>query len=206
MIVGVALFPLLAFAFVFADALITAVYTAAYVNAVPVMRVYSISSVAYVVELNSIMMLLRQGPFAMRVNFVVLLIGIPSSLAGALIAGLPGAAAGSVAAIFAERAMTLYRVSSLTGVPIRRLQEWAGLARVLVPAACSAALAGWLVEQTAALAPLAPLVRVAEGAAIMALVYPVALLLAGQRRLLFDLIGLLLREKRPAPDPQPERT
>jgi hypothetical protein len=35
-------------------------------------------------------------------------------------------------------------------------------------------------------------------------VYPVALVLAGQRRLLSDLFGLLLREKQPAPNPQPE--
>jgi O-antigen/teichoic acid export membrane protein len=201
MIVGAAAFPLLAFSFVFAEPLITAVYTGAYVDAVPVMRVYSLTYVAFVVELNSILLLFRQGPFAMRVNFLVLLVGVPSSLAGALIGGLPGAAAGSVAAIFAERAMTLLRVSSLTGVPVRRLQEWAGLGALLGAAACSAALAGWLVGLMGTHAPLA---RLAEGAAVVALVYPVALVIAGQRRLLSDLIGLVLREKQPAPDPQPE--
>jgi hypothetical protein len=48
------------------------------------------------------------------------------------------------------------------------------------------------------------LAQLAEGAAVIALVYPVLLVLAGQRRLLFDLIGLLLREKQPEPNPQPE--
>jgi O-antigen/teichoic acid export membrane protein len=202
MIVAAASFPLVAFGFVFAEPLITAVYTSAYTDAVPVMRVCVLGYVAYVVELTSILMLFRQGPFAMRVNFLALLIGVPSSLAGALTFGLPGVAIGGVAAIYAERAMSLYRVSSLTGVPIRRLQEWSGLGALLAASACSAAVAGWLVSRSAF--AHATLAQLAEGAAIVALVYPVALVLAGQRRLLSDLIGLVLREKQPAPNPQPE--
>ena len=38
--VGTLLYPLLAFAFAFADELVTLVYTAAYLEAAPVMRVY----------------------------------------------------------------------------------------------------------------------------------------------------------------------
>jgi O-antigen/teichoic acid export membrane protein len=201
-IVAAISFPLLAFSFVFAVPLVTVIYTSAYLDAVPVMRVYSLTFVAFVVELHSLLLLYRQGAFAMRVNFLVLLVAVPSSLAGALVAGLPGAAAGSVAAIFVERAITLYRIASLTGVPVRRLQEWAGLGAVLAAACGSAAVAGWLLAHTdlggSALAELA------AGAACIALVYPGALLAAGQRRLVSDLIGMLLREKPPAADPQPE--
>lgn len=202
MIVAAVSFPLVAFAFVFAEPLITAVYTSSYVDAVPVMRVYSLTYIAFVVELNSILLLFRQGPFAMRVNFVVLLVAVPSSLGGALLAGLPGAAAGSLAAIFAERATTLYRVSSLTGVPIRRLQEWSGLGALLAAACASAAVAGWLVDRFGF--AQSTLGQLAEGTALVAIVYPLALVLAGQRRLLADLVGLLLYEKQPAADPQPE--
>jgi O-antigen/teichoic acid export membrane protein len=199
MIVAAVSFPLLVFAFVFAEPLITAVYTSAYLDAVPVMRVYSMAFVAFVIELNSILLLFRQGPFAMQVNFLVLLVAIPSSLAGALIAGLPGAAVGSVAAIFVERAITLRRVSRLTGVPIRRLQEWSGLAAVLAAAVCSAAVAGSLVWRGGfAHGTLAELVA---GAVLIALVYPAALVLVGQRRLVSDLIGLLLRDKPTAVEP-----
>jgi O-antigen/teichoic acid export membrane protein len=202
MIVAAVSFPMLAFAFVFAEPLITAVYTDAYLDAAPVMRMYCIAFVAFVVELNSILFLFRQGPFAMRVNFLVLLIAVPSSLAGALIAGLPGAVAGSVAAILVERTMTLYRVSSLTGVPIRRVQEWTGLGAVLGAASVSAAVAGWLVFRTDF--ARGALAQVAEGALMIALVYPGALLLVGRRRLVSDLIALLMREKPPAANPQPE--
>jgi O-antigen/teichoic acid export membrane protein len=202
MIVAAVSFPLVAFAFVFAEPLISAVYTSAYVDAVPVMRFYCLSYAAFVVELNSILLLFRQGTFAMRVNFLVLLVAFPSSLCGALLLGLPGAAAGSVAAIFVERIVMLYRVSSLTGVPLRRLQEWAGLAALLAAAACSAAVAGALVPQLGL--PHGNVPQLAAGAVLVALVYPVALLVAGQRRLLSDLIGLLLREKSPEVNPQPE--
>jgi O-antigen/teichoic acid export membrane protein len=201
MIVAAVSFPLVAFAFVFAEPLITAVYTSSYLDAVPVMRVYALTYIAFVVELNSILLLFRQGPFAMRVNFVVLLVAVPSSLVGALLAGLPGAAAGSFAAIFAERTITLYRVSSLTGVPIRRLQEWSGLGALLAAAVASAAAAGWLVGRIGF--AHGTLAQLAEGAAAVAMAYPLALVLAGQRRLLADLVGLLL-QKQPAADPQPE--
>lgn len=203
MIVAAVSFPLLAFSFVFAEPLITAIYTSAYIDAAPVMRVYSLTFIAFIVELNSILLLFRQGPFAMQVNFLVLIAAVPSSLAGALIAGLPGAAAGSVAAIFVERGITLFRVSALTGVPVRRLQEWTGLGAVLAAAVCSAALAGALVFRTDF--AQGTLAQLAGGAALVGLVYPVALLIAGQRRLLTDLIRLLAREKPPAADPQPEK-
>jgi O-antigen/teichoic acid export membrane protein len=202
MIVAAVSFPLVAFAFVFSEPLVSAVYTSSYVDAVPVMRFYCLSYVAFVVELNSILLLFRQGPFAMRVNAVVLVVAVPASLAGALLFGLAGAAAGSVAAIYVERALVLYRASSLTGVPIRRIQEWGGLAALLAAAVCSAAIAGWIVIRTGL--AQGNIAQLAEGALVVALVYPVALLLAGQRRLLSDLIGLLLREKPPEANPQPE--
>jgi O-antigen/teichoic acid export membrane protein len=202
MIVAAVSFPLVAFAFVFAEPLIGAVYTTAYADAVPVMRFYCLANVVFVVELHSILLVFRQGPFAVRVNFMALALSVPCSLAGALFFGLPGAAAGSVAAIYAERAMTLVRVSSLTGVAVHRLQEWGAMAAVLAAAIGSAAVAGEVVQRVGG--NHWHLAQLAEGAAVIALVYPVLLVLAGQRRLLFDLIGLLLREKQPEPNPQPE--
>ena len=51
-IVGTLLFPLLAFAFVFAGEIVTVVYTAAYVEAVPAMRIYVLGMLAMVVEIG----------------------------------------------------------------------------------------------------------------------------------------------------------
>ena len=62
-IVGKLLYPGLAFAFVFAPELVTLVYTASYSEAAPVMRVYIIGMLARVVEMGSLVMLLREGTY-----------------------------------------------------------------------------------------------------------------------------------------------
>src|SRR5262249_43369932 len=68
--VGTFVYPLLAFAFMFADDIVTFIYTDKYVAAAPVMRVYIIALAALVIETAGITFLLRQGTFVMRVNLV----------------------------------------------------------------------------------------------------------------------------------------
>ena len=200
MLVAAITFPLLAFCFVFADPLITLIYTSAYREAVPVMRVYVACNVIFVVELNSMLMLYRQGGFALRVNLLALVVSVPMSIAGALLFGLPGAVAGNVSSILVGRLVTLRRVSTLTGVGMRKLQDWKGLVSVLVAASASAAVAAALIWKTG-FAPGHPLVELAAGAACIALAYSGALFLVGQRRLLTDLIGLVLHPRQPASSP-----
>ncbi len=169
-------YPLLAFAFVFADPLISLVYTRAYLDAVPVLRLYIVGLVAFVVELTSILFVLHQGPFAARVNAMVLAFSVPLSYFGALHWGLQGAALGSVAAIYGERLLSLSRIARLTAKPVTRLQNWSTLAGMLAAAAVAAAGAGAALRGF----ELAPLARLAAGAALVALTYPLALLVTGQ--------------------------
>ena len=63
-LVGTLLYPVLAFVFAFAEEMVTLVYTAAYLEAAPVMRVYILGIAVLVVEMGSVLLLLRQGPFA----------------------------------------------------------------------------------------------------------------------------------------------
>jgi len=65
-LVATLVYPLLAFAFVFSAEIVTIIYTPAYVAAAPVMRIYILGLVALVVELATVMLLLRQGAFSMR--------------------------------------------------------------------------------------------------------------------------------------------
>ena len=139
--VGVLACPLAAFAFAFAEEVVTIVYTAAYVDAAPVMRVYIVGLLPLVVELASIMLLLRQGPFVMNVNLVALLLAVPISWIAAQYFGLSGAAAGTVIAIYLDRLATLHRIARLTGVPMHRLQDWRTLGMLTLIAAVAAALA-----------------------------------------------------------------
>ena len=145
--VGTALFPLLAFAFFFAEELIAFVYTATYVEAAPAMRVYAVGMVALVVETGSVILLLRQGPFAVRLAALALCASVAVSWLAAQKFGLAGAAAGSAAAIYVDRLVMLRRISRLTGIRLARMQDWGALAKSLL-LAILATSAAWVCTQS----------------------------------------------------------
>ncbi len=161
--------PLLAFAFVFAEEVVSFVYTAAYIDAAPVMRVYVLGLGASLVEVGSLVLLLREGRFALGVNALALAASVAISWGAAHHYGLPGAAAGSVIAIYFDRYANLRRIAARSGVPMRELQDWAGLGARIGSAALAAALAWLVAERT--LPGAAPLARLALGGACLAAAY-----------------------------------
>jgi O-antigen/teichoic acid export membrane protein len=173
-IVGKLLYPALAFAFAFAPELVTIVYTASYSEAAPVMRVYIVGMLASVIEMGSLVMLLRQGTYALGVTAVTLAVSVTLSWAAAHYIGLAGAATGSVLAIYLDRLLVLRRVSLCTGIALPRLQDWRTLAVQLAFAAASGALAWVIVD--ALVAESAPLPRLAAGGGVFALAYAAAYL------------------------------
>jgi O-antigen/teichoic acid export membrane protein len=192
--VALLVYPMLAFAFVFAEPLIEVVYTPTYIAAAPVMRLYIVGLLALVVELTSILFLLKQGAFAARVNALVLALALPLSYFGAITWGLVGAAIGSVVALYSERALSLARIAKLTGTPVAKLQDWTTLAGILAAAGLAALAAGGVLRWT----HLPPLALLASGGAILAFVYPAALFLTGQRRCISSFIASL---RHSAPEP-----
>jgi len=146
--VGAIVLPLFAFAFVFAEELVTLVYTAAYLEAAPVMRVYIIGIAAMVIELSGITLLLRQSVFVMAVNVIGLLLAVALSWTGAVQFGLAGAAMGGVVVIYLDRIATLLRIARLTGVRIRELQDWRTLSLLALFTGLAASLA-WVVAARA---------------------------------------------------------
>lgn len=183
--VALLVYPALAFAFVFADSVITLIYTATYIEAVPVLRLYIVGLVAFVVELVSVLFVMKQGPFAARVNGIVLFVAIPLSLLGAYRWGLVGAALGSVAAIYTERLLSLRRIAALTATPVRKLQDWPTLAGLLAASALAAVAAGVAMHFTR----WHPLATLAAGGVVLAVAYPPALWLTGQWAELKTFIG-----------------
>jgi O-antigen/teichoic acid export membrane protein len=164
-LVGSLVYPLLAFAFVFAEELVTLVYTAAYLDAAPVMRLYIVGLAALVVELASITMLLRLAGFVTALNLAALLVAAPVNWVAAHHIGLAGAALGSVAMVFADRLLTLWRIARRCGVPVGRLQDWRALGRLLGFAALAAGLAWAAVERY--FGASGPLVRVCVGGTLL---------------------------------------
>ena len=163
--VAAVLFPLLAVAFVFAEEIVTIVYTAAYLEAAAVMRVYVAGMTLMVIEIGSIVLLLRQGASALKINLAALVLSVAASWAGAQAFGLPGAAAGSVAAIYFDRALMLRRVSRLSGVRLRDLQDWRGLGWTLMTTIAAGALA-WKIAPDAS-----AFTRLLAGAAVIGVAY-----------------------------------
>ena len=167
--VAMLLWPMLGFVFAFAEDLVSLVYTASYINAATVMRVYILGLAVLVVELSSVMQLLRQGPFSFATNMIVLACSVPASWYGGVYLGLAGAAAGSVSALYLDRTIMLRRIAAITGVPVRAQQHWRLLARYLAWTAAATLLASLLVHWLFAGSP--HIVRLAAGAVAMVLLY-----------------------------------
>jgi len=178
--VGALVYPMLAFAFVFAEEIVTVIYTAAYVDAAQVMRVLIVGYAALVVEFTSVVQLQRQGAFVMRVGLVALALSVALSWASAHSFGLAGAAAGSVAAIYFDLIATLRQVSLRTGIPLRRVQDWRSLGLVALSTALAAGSA-WGVTDLY-FAGSGPLVRLIVGCVLLASVYAAMAALTGVGR------------------------
>ena len=167
--VGMLLFPLLGFVFAFAPDIVRLVYTDAYLEAASVMRVYILGLGLLVVELSSVLQLLRQGMFNLAMNVLVLAVSVPLSLIGGMHLGLAGAAAGSVASLYLDRVLALRRIARISGIPVRRQQHWGHLARYLAWTAGVAAIS-WLCVH-GLLPETNAFVNLLAGAAVMAAIY-----------------------------------
>lgn len=172
--VGALLFPMLACGFVFAEELITVIYTGAYLEAAPAMRLYIAAFAVMVIELGSIVLLLKLGRYALGINVLALVFSIALSVIGALRFGLWGAALGGTLAIYLDRLLLLRRIARHTGIPVRRLQDWRGLALALGFSVLAGA-AAWAIDHYY-LAARAPLERLIAGVAVLAAAYSSVLL------------------------------
>jgi len=168
-IVGTLIYPLLAFAFVFAKEIVTIVYTATYVEAAPVMRVYIIGLAAMALETGTVTLQLRQGRHQLIMSAGLLMLSVPVSWFGAQQFGLPGAALGSVTAIYLDRYFTLRMMAGKTDIPVRRLQDWRSLG-LWIAFGAVAALCAWGVVELC-LSAAGPLLRLTLAGFCMALVY-----------------------------------
>jgi O-antigen/teichoic acid export membrane protein len=123
-------FPALAFLFAAAGPLVRLIYTDAYAGAIPVLRLNVVAFLIAVVEMSTVMLVLRQGPFLLRTSIVFLLVGLLASYAGSRLWGMPGAAAGVIVGNFLAISVLYARASRLVELPLRALQDWRALTRI----------------------------------------------------------------------------
>ena len=170
------LLPTLVLTAVLADHIVTLVYTPVFLAAADVMRINCLALLGVSVEVSTLTMVLNQGRFLLAADAVLLPAGIAAAALGAVLWGLPGAALGNTVTLAAGNAFSFWRVARATGVPLRRLQHWRALLRILAAAAC-AALPALLCDRAALLRkPLAELLLVAV---VYALAYLLMLRLLG---------------------------
>ena len=167
--VGRLVYPFLALAFAFATEIITLSYTGAYADAAPVMRVYILALVPMVIEVSSLILLLREGRFALILNGVLLTLSLIGSWIGAHFYGLAGAALGSTLALYVDRWVTLRRLSRSTNISLRQIQDWPKLLHALFLAMVAALAARLVTDHVAAQSGV--LSRLILGSAVLAAVY-----------------------------------
>jgi peptidoglycan biosynthesis protein MviN/MurJ (putative lipid II flippase) len=105
----------------------------------------------------------------MRVSLVTLALSVALSWFGAHAFGLPGAAVGSVTAIYVDYIVILRRLALCTGVPVRQLKDWRTLGLLILFAALAAVIAWSVVDLY--FSASGPLARVIVGGALLAAVY-----------------------------------
>lgn len=187
------LLPALALTFVLAVHIVGVVYTPAYLAAAGVMRLNCLALLGVAVEVSTLTVVLGQGRFLLGVDAVLLPASVAAGVIGAGLWGLPGAAMGNLVTLFAGNAFSFWRVSRVTGTPLRRLQRWGALLRIFVAASAAAAAAA-LVDHAALVA--APLPEALLIGAVFAVLYLAMLKLAG---VLPEARALFARHAAPAP-------
>ena len=128
--ISVLVTPILCWLWVYAEPVISLMYTNSYVAAVPVLRVYLVMMLVMSIELGSVLMVLKQGRFVLTVSMFVLVGASVLSYAGGQTLGLVGVALGSLIGEIVGRALNFVRVSRELGMSVRHLQDWSTLLRI----------------------------------------------------------------------------
>jgi len=130
--VAVALFafPVIAYLFAAASPIIRLIYTDVYAGAIPVLRLNLVAFIIAVVEMSTVMLVLRQGPYLLYTSVVALPAGLIASYAGSQVWGMPGAVAGLIVGNLVAISVLYARVSHLVALPVRTLQDWRAITRI----------------------------------------------------------------------------
>jgi O-antigen/teichoic acid export membrane protein len=123
-------FPVLAYLFAAASPVIRLIYTDVYAGAIPVLRLNVVASLIAAVEVSTVMLVLRQGPYLLYTGIGAIPIGLSASYAASQVWGMPGAAAGLIVGNFVAISVLYARASRLAALPVGALQDWRGIARI----------------------------------------------------------------------------
>jgi O-antigen/teichoic acid export membrane protein len=124
------IFPVLCYLFAAASPIIRLIYTDAYTDAIPILRLNIVAFLTGTVEMTTVMYALRQGPYLFGMESISLLVGLLASYAGTQVWGLPGAALGLIVGGCITIVAVYARACPLAGLRFRASQDWRSLARI----------------------------------------------------------------------------
>ncbi len=165
------IYPFLVYIWVYATPLVGLLYTEAYLDAVPIVRIYALNMLVMSVELATVLLIYEQGRFVMTVSAIVLVFASLLSYAGALTFGLPGVAVGGLVGTLVARSLNFGRAAKVLGIQFRELQDWPTLGKLLFCAVIAGAAAAGVNELLPGASGLERLIQLVVGAGILGSIY-----------------------------------
>jgi len=170
------LFPAIAFIAVWAESILSVLFTDRYAGASPFVRMYLLVMAIESLEIAIVLVSMGHGRFVMKVDAIVLPFAVGSALLGAKLFGLVGASAGAIVGAILALVLLYSRFASLSDIRVRDTQEWWAMARVVAASALAAAAS---VVAGSLDAPGGAIVRLAVAGITFALVYRILLTVFG---------------------------
>jgi O-antigen/teichoic acid export membrane protein len=135
------LVPAGVFLWVFADEIISLIYTSNYADAAGVMRVYLLGIIPMGLESSILLRMTKQGKVALKIDLFMLPVVIFLSYLGITLAGLPGGAAGSVSALFIGHIIAIRHGAAGLGIAVFDLYDFFYLGGVVAAAITAGVIA-----------------------------------------------------------------
>lgn len=132
------LMPVSFIIFVFAENIVLLLYTSAYGEATIIVRIYMISLLLDAVSVASVLTVLRQGNFVMKVNTFSFIFSPIAIYIGATYFGLAGVAVATLIAAIFEKIFNFIRVCKLLEISIFELQPWRIIGSIFLASVFSA--------------------------------------------------------------------
>jgi O-antigen/teichoic acid export membrane protein len=140
--VALLMFPAVAFIGLWAEGILSVLFTDKYSGAAPVVRIYLLTMVIESLDIAMVLAAMRQGRYLMRVDAIALPAAIGAALLGAQHYGMTGAAIGGVVGALTAQVLLYIRFGRLTHTPLSEIQDWSAIARVVL-ASVLAGLLSW---------------------------------------------------------------
>lgn len=182
------IFPMLAFLFAFANEVTRFLFTEAFRDATAIMQVYIVGMARLAVEVTTVLTVLSQGRYLVKISTLMLLVSVLCSFWGAQWIGLVGAALGSVVVLYLEAFFTLRRTARLVSLPVSHVQEWKSLLVFLLTSIAAAIFTKLLIMSIGLTAHILP--RILIGGLLMAIMYWLLLKATGHDHVLRDMRSL----------------